>query len=100
MDVSVFDHRDYKRFLNEVQRKQPRKGHGFRSKMATAIGCQVSYVSQVLSGPGHFNLEQADRINLFLGRTGDEARYFLFLVELARAGTPTLRAHFRRELEL
>ncbi|HLD99879.1 MAG TPA: TIGR02147 family protein [Bdellovibrionota bacterium] len=99
MERNIFDFKDYKAYLNENFKTRPSGGRGVRSALANAIGCQSAYVSQVLNGPAHFSLEQADLINQFLGHTSDESGFFLLLVQLARAGTQSLRSHFQTQIE-
>lgn len=84
----VFEYRDYKQFLKDLSDLKPR---GFKSALAQAASCQLAYVTHVLGGAAHFSLEQAEGISRFLGHTKLEQRYFLTLVEFARAGTPQLR---------
>lgn len=55
--ASIFDYSDYKAFILSVDQSRPR---GFRKSLAAAIPCQTAYVSQVLNGGAHFNLEQAE----------------------------------------
>ena len=98
MKKTVFDFQDYKAFLNEAIAAQPQNGHGFRGRIAEAVGCQRTYVSQVLHDKAHFNLEQAQKINQLLGHNDDESLFFLSLVELARAGTDELRRMIRKQL--
>lgn len=71
---------------------------GYRSQFCKSIGCQSSYLSQVLHRQPHFNLEQADKINHFLGHTKLESKYFITLVEMSRAGTKSLEMHFKEQL--
>ncbi|MGK5084243.1 TIGR02147 family protein [Bdellovibrionota bacterium FG-1] len=88
MDLSIFESTDYKRYLTEVDESRPR---GFRKALAQATHCQTAYISHVLNGSGHFNLEQAEATSRFLEMGRDETRFFLMLVEHNRAGTPSLR---------
>jgi len=95
----VFDFDDYKRYLKATFARQPKQGRGMRAKLATEIGCQGAYVSQVLNGALHLSVEQAVRVNRFLGHSKDEGRFFLLLVQRARAGDRDTRAHFQELLE-
>lgn len=91
---SIFDFRDYKAYLRFRMSTMERGGRGFRSDLANAANCQSGYVSQVLNSSAHFSLEQASGINKLLGHRRPEARYFLLLIEYARAGNTELRRHF------
>src|SRR3989338_1010700 len=91
MNQSIFDYKDYKVYLAHVFAV---KGRGQQSRLAQAIHCQTAYVSQVLNGNAHFSLEQAENINHFLDHTKEESHFFLLLIQLARAGTETLKQYF------
>ncbi len=94
---SVFFFVDYKSYLTAFEREVDVKG--FRSRLAEASQCQNAFVSQVLNNEVNFNLEQALRIAEFLKLSGDEQQYFLWMVELKRAGTDELKKYFRQLME-
>lgn len=96
--LSVFDYQDSIRYLNERIRSFPKRGHGIQRKLAQATHCQSTYVSRVLKGQGHFNLEQAAAINAFLGHTEEESHFYLLLVQSEKAGTPVLRSYFQKQM--
>lgn len=98
MKKNVFDFDEYKAYLAAVVAAQPHNGHGFRAKLADGIGCQRAFVSQVLQGDAHFNLEHADRVNQFLEHSEEETDFFLLLVQKDRAGSVNLRRQFERQI--
>jgi uncharacterized protein (TIGR02147 family) len=67
--------------------------------MAEAIGCQVAYISHVLSGERDFSVEQAEGITRFFAMTSDESEYFIWLVEKERAGTTQTKTFFEKLLQ-
>lgn len=97
-DKTVFEFNDYKRFLEATEEHRRLAERGFRRRLAEAIGCQSGYVSQVLNSEAHFSLEQGLRVASFIGLEGKSKKYFLLLIEKARAGTRELREHFELEL--
>ena len=99
MSVSVFDYDDYKTLLRALIRSFPKRGYGYKSRMAEATECKTSYVAQVLHGHAHFSLEQADRLCPLLQFREDESDFFLLLVQLARAGTVSLRKRIHTQIE-
>lgn len=99
MKKTLFDHLDYKTYLNEHILDSPSKGRGMKLKIAEHLNCQSAFVSQVLNGIPHFSLEQGVKLNLFLGHTKEEARFFLLLLQLERAGTKELREYFLEEIK-
>ena len=101
MNVSVFDHKDYKIFLNyRLDNPKQGGGHGARSRLSQAIGVQTAYTAQVLRGNAHFSGEQAEAINEFLGHSEEEGHYFLLLVLMARAGTRVLKMRYLKQMDV
>lgn len=96
MADSVFEFSSYKTYLRRLGDTRPR---GFRKALAEATHCQTAYISQVLNGDYHLSLEQAEAATRFLGFMREEARCFVLLVEIERAGTPTLKQFFSAQLE-
>jgi uncharacterized protein (TIGR02147 family) len=95
MEKSVFDFLDYKEFLNHLAKV---KNRGFKKALAEATQCQTAYISHVLNGAGHFNLEQAEAASRFLEMNRDEVHYWLVLVEFGRAGTSQLKKILKEQL--
>jgi hypothetical protein len=75
------------------------QARGLRQKISEHIQCQPSYLSQVLNGNPDLTLEQAQRLNGFLHHTSIESRYFILLVQLARAGTQDLKELFLDQIK-
>ena len=98
MKNSVFDYDDYKDYVRDALDARAENKRGERSRLASFVGCHTAYVSQVLNGAAHFSLEQAEKINHFLGHGKEQSLFFLFLIQLARAGTPSLRKVFEEQL--
>ncbi len=97
---SVFNFSDYKAFLRSQEAGRKEVESGFRSKLAKTIGCQSGYITQVLNSGAHFSLEQGLRASTFLGLQQREQKYFLLLIEVARAGTTELVAFFKKDLAI
>ena len=95
---NIFDFTDYKKFLTFTEDSRHSIERGFRSKLAQFVECQNGYISHVLNGHAHFSLEQSMRITQFLNLNTFEKKYFLLLVELARAGTRDLKDYFQNEM--
>ena len=97
--TSIYTFSDYKQYLTSYLEEAPHSGHGIRSKWAKVMGCHTTYVSQVLRGNGHLSLEQALQLSQHLGLDEASERFFLLLVNYARAGTEALRTTFQRDLD-
>ncbi|MBI3543402.1 MAG: TIGR02147 family protein [Deltaproteobacteria bacterium] len=99
MKNSIFEHQDYKEYLREALTARSEAKRGERSRLAAFVGCHTAYVSQVLNGNAHFSLEQAERINRFLGHTKEQSLCLILLIQYARAGTKTLKDLFQEQLQ-
>lgn len=95
---SVFEFFDYKAYLKLRLAELPRKGRGERRRLAEALKCNTTYISQVLAGPAHLSPEQTERANRFLNHSKDEGQFFFLLVQHGRAGTPELREFLSQQL--
>ena len=93
---NVYEFEDYKEFLKDWAQRQ---GRGARLKMAKAMNCQLAYVSIVLGSDRHLSVDQAEALSRHLRFNRDETECLIWLVEKARAGTPSSAAFFARLLE-
>lgn len=97
--ISVYDYRDPVDFLNDwIAEKKPYLS-GLRKRLATLMGCQPSYATQVLNGQKFISPEQGYSVCEFLGLNANEREYFLALVMKSRAGTVALKAYFDEKLK-
>ena len=88
--LSIFEYKDYKKFIADWIEHSANKGRGLRKQLAEAIGCQTAFVTHVLSGDYHFSLEQAEACGQWMGLPHAEIEYLLLLVMRQRAGTKSL----------
>jgi uncharacterized protein (TIGR02147 family) len=98
-DMRTLDVFSYKSYLQFVQDFVVAKGHGYKSEVAKATEIQGAYLSRVLAGKAHLNLEQAEKLSRLFLLNESEARYFLTLLERDRAGTTELKSYFAAILE-
>jgi hypothetical protein len=96
LESDLFQFTDYKAYLSSVL-GGPRGKRGLKTELARAAGCQLAYLSQVLGGNAHLSLEQGEAIARYLGCSARESHGLLLLIQLARAGTPSLRAYFQNQ---
>lgn len=99
MGKDIFQYRDYKAYLQDWIEAQPKHGRGLRAKLATAMQCNTTYVAQVLNGGIHLSAEQGERASQFLGLRYEERIFFQLLIQLARAGTQSLRALVLKQVD-
>ncbi|MDX9732051.1 MAG: TIGR02147 family protein, partial [Bdellovibrionales bacterium] len=95
----IFQYKHYKRYLRDRLTHETKFTKGLKIKLARHIGCQPSYLSQVLNGDPNFTLEQATLLNDFFNHGKTEAKYFLLLLQHERAGTKRLKDFFIEEIE-
>jgi uncharacterized protein (TIGR02147 family) len=89
----IYSHEDFRAYL--AARLDER---GARLKLAGYIGCQPSFISQVLSSKNELSLEHAQKINVFFNHSNEEAQYFIQMVLLSKAGSFELQKFFREQL--
>lgn len=94
---NIFQFTDYKEFILAIEQENA-TAKGYRSQMAASMGVHAAFISQVLNHDKHLSLEQATKLTQFLRLDQREQRFFLFLVEYARAGTQDLKDFFLREI--
>lgn len=93
-DIIIYDYNQFREYI-ELKLRSPNFGRGAKAKLAEHLGCQPSFVSQVLKDKSTFSLEQAFKVNDFLKHNPLEEEYFMVLVEWDRAGTMDLKKYFQ-----
>lgn len=94
---NIFQYTDFRKYMEE-RLEEPPYGRGARGRMASFIGCQPSFITQVLKGRNELSLEHAHQVNLFFEHTGDESNYFINMVLLARSGSTGLGEYLENQL--
>jgi uncharacterized protein (TIGR02147 family) len=96
--VYLFDYRTCHGYLMAVLGGRSMR-RGVKAALATAAGCQATYLSQVLKGKAQLSLEQTERVSRYLRHDKSEAHFFMLLVLKARAGTKELENFFSQQIE-
>ena len=94
---SVFLFKSYKAYLKANTESKAQRG--LMTKLAQAAGCELSYLSRVLSQEIHITPDHAFKIATALNLNSNERDYFLCLVEFERAGDPTYRDFLKNKLK-
>lgn len=97
--ADFFAYSDYKELLADVIKRLPKRGYGQLHKLAQHLKVHSSLVSQVLSGPKDFSMEQGLGAARFFNFTARETEYLLLLIQIAKAGTQELRTFYERQAE-
>lgn len=95
----IYNYLDYRTYLLDYMESLGPSKRGFRSLMADKMGCQKTFISQVLSGDAHFNLDHGASLSELLGHTEDEAHFLMLLIAYARAGSKTLRQQLQSQIK-
>jgi len=74
-------------------------GHGLLSRWAKQLSVSTTLLSQIFKGHKLMSLEIAEGLARSLELSPSETDYLLLLTELERAGTPALKAHFKRKCQ-
>lgn len=99
MSTRVFDFTDYKAFIITWVESRPKKGRGEFLAMSQAMNVHTTLVSQIFKGNRELSLEQTDALADYLNFGSSEHRYFLDLVNYARAGTKKLKSFYLHSLK-
>ena len=97
MDKAVFDFKDYIGFLAHRLEEKP-GSWGLKKKLAEAIGCQPTYLSQALKGKADLSLEQLFKVCDFFNLTDEEKNFLILLQQKDRAGTKELEKYFQNQI--
>src|SRR4051812_27474461 len=75
------------------------KTRGFKTVLADAAGCNLSYLSQVLAGKTNLTPDQAFRIAHHLNWPKLHIEYFLLLVNYAQSGSIEHRRYLKVQID-
>lgn len=95
--MKIFENRSYVGVIRHRIAENSRV-RGYQARLAEAAGVHSSFFSRVLAESVHLTPDQAANLASFWRLTADETDYFLGLVNLARASSPSLRAIVERQL--
>lgn len=99
MRAWFFEPQSYKRLLSRLL-EQDGQTRGIISRAADAIGCQRSYLSQVLHGKVHLTRDQAWGLCRFFHLNPDESTYFETLVDFERASSAAYKKYLEDKLDI
>ena len=99
MKTSIFQYLDYRALVLDLIKLRPSGGRGERKKLATALGCQMAFVTHFLNGAKDISAEQAIKIAKYFSFKASELEYFVELVAYSRAGSAELREFYLQQLK-
>ncbi|WP_413576129.1 TIGR02147 family protein [Bdellovibrio sp. HCB290] len=89
--MNIFEFTDYREYLERFVKSQPKGGHGYKLKIAEALGVHPTLVTQVLKGQKSFTQEQAFALAQFIRLNDLEKDFLLTMLEWDKAGTIALK---------
>ncbi|MCC6137894.1 MAG: TIGR02147 family protein, partial [Bdellovibrionaceae bacterium] len=95
--MSIFEHADYKHYVRELVRSMPHRGRGQFRQMALHLDINSTVISQIFKGERELTTEHGLKLAQYLGLSDLETRYFLNLINKARAGSHDLKNYYARE---
>ena len=93
----VFEYTSYIEYLTDALSTSG-ETRGLRSQLAKALGCQSSFISQVLMARVHLSFEYALSASRFLNHSAEEKRFFMLLVQKGKAGSQDLEQYYQTEI--
>ncbi len=96
--ASIFEFNSYIEFLNQLVKQRESLGKT-RSQLASAIGCQAAYFSQVLKAKVDLTEDHLAKLSEYISLSNLETEYLLILLRLQKAGTSTLKEHLKRQAD-
>lgn len=97
--MNIFEYEDYKRWVNDKVRSLPKKGRGQYSRIAEYLNTSPAIVTQVFTGDRELTPEQALLLAGYFALPKLESRYFVLLVNFARAGSHLYREKIMEEIQ-
>lgn len=95
---SIFESTSILEFLKDrVGDKKQRRG--LKSTLAKAIGCQASYLSQVLNSQTQLTLEQGSDAADFFQMPELDKDYFMLLLQKERSGHTRLKDFYQKKMD-
>ncbi|MBI3558478.1 MAG: DUF4423 domain-containing protein [Deltaproteobacteria bacterium] len=96
--MSLFHTTDYKEVLRKKIEENPGE-RAYKSSLAAAAGCQLSFLSQVLHAEVQLTPDHAMGLAVHWGLNEDEREYFMGLVQHSRAGSKLLKSALEKKLD-
>lgn len=96
--MTVFEYKNYHKFLQDWFENMPKRGYGQAAKLAQAMEVNPAIITQVFKGEKDFTQEQASDFCDYVGFTDLESDYFLLMVQLARASSRGLKHKLERQI--
>lgn len=99
MKPNIYEYSSYRQYLKDcLEANGPKSGS--KARAAQALAVHTTFISQVVLGKAELSLDQAEKMNFFLGHNQEEGEFFLDLVILERATDPNLKKRFEEKIKI
>lgn len=98
MKINIYNYLDYIQYCNLYIRSMQNNGIGIKSRLSKSTTCDQKIISEVLNYKYNFTLEQAIKVSKFFKHNLNQEKYFIGMVQFARAKDNSLKEHFRNIL--
>lgn len=96
--MSIFDYTDYKAYVKDWVKFQPKRGRGILRRMAEHLNVSPTMLSHVFQSDKHLSIEAVSELVQFMGLAEDEFDYFLLLVLYGKAGSYGLQMRLKKKI--
>ncbi len=96
--TSIFEYKDYKKFVRDRIDSMPKQGYGQYTEIAKRLNIHNVVITQIFRGDKELSLDQALELSNYLELTPLERDYLFLLVQHNRAGTHKLKEHIKEKM--
>lgn len=97
---SIFTYESYSAFVKDrIESAKATEGRGVTRRLAEAVKCHTTFVSQVVNCKASFSVEQAISFCRFFRLDASETEFFIELLWLERAGDENTRSFFQARVQ-
>jgi uncharacterized protein (TIGR02147 family) len=98
--MEVENNIDYREWIIDFfKQESPPSGYGMKKALAKYLDVHKSFISQVLSGHRHLNLEQGIKVSSFMKLEKKGRDIFIALLNYQRAESAELKFYFQQQIE-
>jgi uncharacterized protein (TIGR02147 family) len=97
MAIDVYEHSNISSFLSSLIDRN-KAVHGYQSQLARVLGCNRSFITQILGGKAKLTADHAYKLSEFLNLEPDTTSYLLDLIHLERAHSKELQQFYDERL--
>lgn len=97
--MTIFDTKDYKKWVNFWVSKRPQGGRGQFTRIAEALNTSPTIVTQVFKGDRDLTADQAVLLADFMGLSKSERQFFILLINYSRAASHRYKKILEEEIE-